>query len=422
MKSLTILLTFLLSLASAFAAQIDFKSLASGQFQITGSDFNRSATNNKQVNIYKNGDYIEQIQLNRNGSFSYTSPKDTFKQQDQITVKVLQYISQSQHFEKSAFYNFSHGNHSIEFTSLSNGQMTAVGRNFNSPYVNNKQVNFYKNGDFFAQIFLNDNGSFSYTTPARTFRDNDKFTIKVLQYIGTDKHFEKTGTYQFNSNPVPTNYACIQRAKELGTRGPNTQGLSDSQVRALCDDVENVEETIQCFLDLRSLGVNGPNTGYISTAGVIEICAKGKRKAERVACFMENREKGVNGPNSSFLTEGQLVTLCKRSINANNSSVCFSEVRLLGIDGPNTTAIPGDLSTELCSYIRDPYATIECFKEARLLGAKGPSEPSLRSDLKVELCKGARSADAPVSCFKTIRRWNDSDVQTEENVRYCSRN
>lgn len=215
MKFSAFFLLFVLTLANAFGANIKFESLASGQMRATGSDFNNGATNNKQINFYKNGKFFEQVNMNSNGSFSYTSPKNTFVKNDIFSVKVLQYISNNKHYEKSATYDFSVANHGLEFTNLDNGQIRVVGKNFNQSLTNDEQVNFYKNGDFIDHIFRNSNGSFSYTTPSNTFNDGDKITVKVLNYLGNGKHFTETSTYKVS---YEDNYDYIEGCyKNTGT-------------------------------------------------------------------------------------------------------------------------------------------------------------------------------------------------------------
>jgi hypothetical protein len=211
MNKLAILLTLLLSVSSAFAAFIDFKSMENGQIRVTGTGFTRSATNNKQVNIYKNDSYVTKISLNSNGSFSYTTTRNLLENDDRFTVKVLQYYSNKKHFERTSSYFFKKkedGNVTME--DLSNGQIRIVGKGFTDAHTNDDQVNFYKNGDFFKSIFLNSNGSFSYTTPKNTFKYSDKLTVKVLQYYGHGEHAIFKGIYKFKKIDSTYKAACYK--------------------------------------------------------------------------------------------------------------------------------------------------------------------------------------------------------------------
>jgi len=205
MKVATFFLVLLMTMASAFAATIKFESLASGQMRATGFEFTQGARSN-QINFYKNGQYFEKTKLNPNGSFSYTSAKELFKKNDKLTVKVLQYVSNSVHFEKTGLYDFVAETHTLDFKTLPNGQMTIVGKEFSKEGANNDQVNFYNNGDYIDHVFINANGSFSYTAPVKTFKNGDKLTVKVLNYLESGKHFEKTVEYKFNDEPTNNDY------------------------------------------------------------------------------------------------------------------------------------------------------------------------------------------------------------------------
>lgn len=205
MKFTMFFVVLLLTMASAFAANIKFESLASGQMRATGSEFTAGNRNN-QINFYKNGQYFEKTKLNPNGSFSYTSSKDLFRKNDRLTVKVLQYVSNSIHFEKTGVYDYVVETHSLEFKPLPNGQVTIVGKEFTKEGANNDQVNFYNNGDYIDHVFMNSNGSFSYTAPMKTFKMGDKLTVKVLNYLGNGQHFEKTVVYRYNDQPDNNDY------------------------------------------------------------------------------------------------------------------------------------------------------------------------------------------------------------------------
>ncbi len=197
MKALILLLTLVLSIGSAFAAYIDFENLSEGQVRVVGSGFTRSATGNKQVNFYVNGDYLTKITMNSNGSFSYTTKKNEVSNGDQLTVKVLQYNSSQSHFTKTNTYYFKKQTEgSVTVEALDYGQVRVVGKNFVDSKTNDDQVNIYKNGDFLNKVNLNSNGSFSYTSPKNTFTNNDKITVKVLQYYGNGDHAVFTGTYK----------------------------------------------------------------------------------------------------------------------------------------------------------------------------------------------------------------------------------
>lgn len=318
MKLVTLLLAMLLSMGSALAAYIDFDSLSNGQMRAEGKGFTSSATRNRQVNIYKNGDFQTQINLNSNGSFSYTSPRNTFSKRDTMTVKVLQYHSNSRHYEQSAAYNYDnggynpgYGRHSIEFRELSNGQMTAVGKNFNRPYSNNNQVNFYKNDKFFADITMNDNGSFSYTAPARTFRRGDTFTVKVLQYLGNGKHYEESARYNNDDdhdhggghnpghgnndyvrtcalytstraleaicieNRVPANvaYACFKSTSSQQNEGICLRTRTNPETTVACKQYMSTQQTEAACLRKKDLSLNTiRNCSYASTIALELRC------------------------------------------------------------------------------------------------------------------------------------------------------
>jgi hypothetical protein len=202
-------LFLILNLASAFGANITFENFAFGQMRATGHEF--VGAHNKQVNIYKNGDFLQQIQLNPNGSFSYTTPKNYLNNGDRLTVKVLQYLGNSRHYEKTGVYSFA--THSIEFSSLGDGQMRVVGRNLNDSRSNDKQINFYNNGKYIDHIFMNPNGSFSYTAPMRTFQAGDNFTVKVLNYLGNGNHLQSSAIYK----PAYDDYIEVLRACQQNT-------------------------------------------------------------------------------------------------------------------------------------------------------------------------------------------------------------
>ena len=205
MKASFLFFLFLLC-GSAFAANLKFDMLASGQIKATGTEFTESATGNKQVNFYKNGDFLTSITMNPNGSFSYTAPKETFIEADKLTVKVLQYLGKSSHFTKTVAYHYEVEKETIVFTSLEKGQIRAVGSNFTKSFTKLDQVNFYKNGKFLDQVKANANGSFSYTSPANTFTKADKMTVKVLNYLGNGEHFNKSSTYNYVAPVNDTEY------------------------------------------------------------------------------------------------------------------------------------------------------------------------------------------------------------------------
>src|SRR5690606_15418118 len=87
---------------------VDITSLPRGQMQVVGKNFTCPHTHNDQEKFYKNRQFFAVIKMNYNVSYSYTSPVNTFKRGDELTVKVLQYLGNGHHYEKSATYRQQH--------------------------------------------------------------------------------------------------------------------------------------------------------------------------------------------------------------------------------------------------------------------------------------------------------------------------
>ncbi|MCB9094487.1 MAG: hypothetical protein H6621_05390 [Halobacteriovoraceae bacterium] len=99
MKLFMFFLTFITSFAVS-AQSLQFKNLDAGQVLVKGSGFNKAY----DVNFYKYSDYLDQIKMNSNGSFSYTTPRNTFQHGNKMVVKVLNYNGSGNHYERSWEY------------------------------------------------------------------------------------------------------------------------------------------------------------------------------------------------------------------------------------------------------------------------------------------------------------------------------
>ncbi len=254
MRPMVFLFAFILSIASSFAQNIRFESLSEGRIKATGTGFYDSATGNRQVNFYHNGKFITQINMDYNGSFTYTSRSYSFQNNDTLTVKVLQYISHNTHYERTGSYYYRPGpstDERLTFTSLPNGQMRVVGRNLGDRYADG-QVNFYRNDRYFAQIRMNANGSFSYTSPMNTFYRGDRFTVKVLQYWGSGRHLESSQTYFGETPDDDYVVACTRNATNYANQRLCIELRVPSHISYACGNDTRTSENEAICLRYRS--------------------------------------------------------------------------------------------------------------------------------------------------------------------------
>jgi len=188
--------------AASFAANVDFSEVnREGQTTITGEGFRYGQDNDDEyhVNFYINDKFLKQITTNSNGSFSYTTPAKKVKNRDEITVKVLQYYSDSRHWEKSQRVyreqdeDDDHGLVDIRINNLNlrSGQVTVLGSGLKKEFGGHK-IEIYINNHYLKSIRSNANGSFSYTTAKNSVEKGDRLKVVVSDYFGFWSDLEKT--------------------------------------------------------------------------------------------------------------------------------------------------------------------------------------------------------------------------------------
>lgn len=119
---------------------------------------------------------------------------------------------------------------SVEYGKILHGQMTIAGRGF-SKKDGRYDVNFYLNDDFLQTIKTED-GSFSYTTPRDKVHDGDRIMVRVLNYNGSGKHWERTVTALNDDDAAMPdeklrNYAD-QQARSVANRVADTFGMREN--------------------------------------------------------------------------------------------------------------------------------------------------------------------------------------------------
>ena len=236
LRAFTFSLVALLSLSS-FTQTIQFTNLNDDQVTIKGEGFSSSSQNSFQVNFYIDNNFINDINTNSNGSFSYTTPGGILKNNSEIVVKVLNFNGSGNHFVRSK--RFTTTTQNIQFSAINNEQVTVVGSGFSKPGQSSYQVNVYVDNDFLDDINTNSNGSFSYTTPAGVLRYNSIMEVKVLNFNGSGNHYVRKYTFtQQPPTPTPTprpthsqyeisNYAN-QQARTVANRVANTLGKANN--------------------------------------------------------------------------------------------------------------------------------------------------------------------------------------------------
>ncbi len=284
---------------SGFAQSVWFENLKNGQIQATGKAF-KGSQSSYQVNFYKGSKFLKTINTNRGGTFSYTSPSKTFKNNDKMVVRVLNFYGSGKHFEKSWTYKgVSPGNGSIWFENLKNGQIQATGKKFTGEQ-SSYQVNFYKGRDFLKSINTS-NGSFSYTSPSKTFKNNDKMFVKVLNFYGSGKHFEKSWTYKGSYSDISDekirNYAN-QQARTVANRVANTYGLRENFKYNFVKGFWSGYQEFLRFADPGEPGYGFYRRGYL--VGLSEGGLAGAR-AGKIDAKNNADKKGLVDANERFL-------------------------------------------------------------------------------------------------------------------------
>lgn len=102
-----VVLTLVLATGVAHAGNVELTSFDGNQATVVGQGFSRSNVSSFQVNIYVDGKFIEDINTNANGSFSYTTPAGRVSVNSRIEVKVLNWKGNGNH---ESFYISLSGN------------------------------------------------------------------------------------------------------------------------------------------------------------------------------------------------------------------------------------------------------------------------------------------------------------------------
>lgn len=92
-----VVLTLVLATGMAQAGNVQLTSFDGNQATIVGQGFSKSNASSFQVNIYVDGKFIEDINTNANGSFSYTTPSGRVSARSRIEAKVLNWNGNGNH-------------------------------------------------------------------------------------------------------------------------------------------------------------------------------------------------------------------------------------------------------------------------------------------------------------------------------------
>ncbi len=178
--------------------------LEQGVLQVEGRNFTSNVKPSFEAEIFVEGQRVDSVSISSGGSFSYRG-NSSAKARQTVTVRVQDYKGPQQDIEVSEsipyWYNQSA---SLEFGSVSNGQITIVGRNFENNLSRSVQINIYVDSKFIQDINTNENGSFSYTLPAHTLNGGETVKVSALEYLGQGNHYVQTGEipqfYDANAN------------------------------------------------------------------------------------------------------------------------------------------------------------------------------------------------------------------------------
>jgi hypothetical protein len=175
---------------------------------------------------------------------------------------------------------------------VSTGQVQVDGSGFKKG-SQKFQANFYKQVEgsnkeqFLKTIPVNQNGSFSYKTPANTFKHKDDIILKVLQFKGEGKHFVETWEFR-KPQPKP------KPAPVSGIDGSKIPEYAKQQANTVANRVADTYGKRENF---RYNITRGFHNAYTSYSGSSDFYNQGYREGKRQSTSSA-RQAGINAANN----------------------------------------------------------------------------------------------------------------------------